>query len=77
MKAVGEYVLLRMEDGRTAGGLLITTALHRGIITSVGGGVPDFLAVGDAVVHTGNAVGAVGEDLALHWTEIMAVETDE
>ena len=77
MRAVGEYVLLRMADGRTAGGLLITTAIHRGVITSVGGGVPDFLAVGDTVVHTGNAVGAVGEELALHWAEIMAVDKDE
>ena len=77
MRAVGDYLLIRIADGRTAGGLLVTTALNRGIITSVGGGVPDFLAVGDAVVHTGNAVGAVGEDIAIHYTEVLAVETDE
>ena len=77
MKAVGDYVLVRIAEGRTAGGLLITTALNRGVITSVGDGVPDFLAVGDAVVHTGNAIAPVGEDIALHWTEILAVDKDE
>ena len=77
MRAIGDYVLIRIAEGRTAGGLLLTTALNRGVITSVGDGVPDFLAVGDAVVHTGNAIAPVGEDIAIHWTEILAVEDNE
>ena len=77
MRAIGDYVLIRIADGRTASGLLITTALNRGVITSVGDGVPDSVCVGDAVVHTGNASGAVGEDIAIHWTEILAVEAHE
>ncbi len=77
MKAVGDYVLVREEQGRTAGGLILSTALNRGVITSVGGNVPDFLAVGDVVVHTGNAIGMCGEDLVMSWSDILAVERNE
>tara|TARA_R100000458_G_scaffold59714_2_gene71332 strand:+ start:1159 stop:1392 length:234 start_codon:yes stop_codon:yes gene_type:complete len=77
VRAVGDYVLVREDAGRTAGGLLLSTALNRGVITSVGDNVPDFLSVGDVVVHTGNAIGTCGDDLVMSWSDILAVEKDE
>ena len=78
MNACGDFVLLTPLDGKTPSGL-ITTAHNRGVITSVGGGVPtDFVcvSVGDVVIHTGQTE-AVEDQIVLHYSQIVAVIPNE
>jgi len=72
VRACGDFVLIQMADAETASGLRIL-GYNQATILSVGGAVSSSVEEGDRIAFLGEAHPIVGDVLAIHSSDIVAV----
>ena len=72
MKAVGDFILIKMSEGQTTSGLKIL-GYNQATVLSLGGTVSSSLSEGDRIAFLGEAHPILDDVLAIHYTDIVAV----
>tara|TARA_R110000751_G_scaffold89394_3_gene176142 strand:- start:2216 stop:2452 length:237 start_codon:yes stop_codon:yes gene_type:complete len=78
MKANGEYIILKCEEGRTASGIILDATKNKGKIISKGESTPNRLKVGGEVIfQNGSNFSYEGEEyVAVAHKNILAILGD-